>query len=242
MRKPPVSLVLLQAALVIAGCSSERIADPLPVPVKILTSVKVPTTISLLPGSQELMSVKAYDQDVLQMAWELSDVKYSSSDPSIASVDSKGLVTGVRPGSVDVQTTLTIRGVTLQGVTAVSVGAVPRAGRYILDAPITNFYSGWGEYTCCRFTAVITLAPHDGLPRGTFSDFTIIKPDGSRESRGGGEVSGLNSKGSLVLMLWGPGTLWRGTITEPGASSSSGNFNYGDLTATGTFTLTLAGD
>jgi hypothetical protein len=241
MKRRLLSPALLQVIAVITGCSGERIADPVPVSPGILTTIEVSPTISMLPGSRQLISIQAYDQRSSNMSWASSDVSYSSSNPAIVSVDSKGLVAGVAPGSADVRTTLTIKGVTLYGVTTVNVGAVPHAGRYTLVAPITEFYSPWGDYTCCRFTALIALESRNGLPGGTFSNFTIIKPDGSAENRGGGDVVGIDYKGQLMLRLVGEMTSFTGVITESEPDMFGGSFNFGDETAKGSFTLTLVG-
>lgn len=147
-----------------------------------------PDSLVLLPTNTRQLAVTAWDQYGTNIPetgarsgreWE-GKITYSSSDPEVAAVDTKGLVTAVAPGKAAITTTLTLGGVKQSATISATVAKpVFVAGVYDLTAPIVRFDPAWGDYTGYSYRAVITFLPGGML--GTWEDMRFFDPTGKAD-------------------------------------------------------------
>lgn len=124
------SMVIILASVVVAGCGGGGGGGVTPPPPPVFTSLQVqPDTQTIFgaPGTQTQMSATPLDQNGHAMTG-LGAATWSSSDESIATVNSSGLVTSVALGGpVTISASLTSGGVTKNGSGTVSVADVRTA-------------------------------------------------------------------------------------------------------------------
>ena len=120
------SMVIILASVVVAGCGGGG-SGVTPPPPPVFTSLQVQPdsqTIFGAPGTQTQMSATPLDQNGHPMSG-LGAATWSSSDESIATVNSSGLVTSVALGGpVTISASLTSGGVTKNGSGTVNVADV----------------------------------------------------------------------------------------------------------------------
>lgn len=121
------SMVIVLASVVVAGCGGGGGSGVTPPPQPVFTSLQVQPdsqTIFGAPGTQTQMSATPLDQNGHPMSG-LGAATWSSSDESIATVNSSGLVTSVALGGpVTISASLTSGGVTKNGSGTVKVADV----------------------------------------------------------------------------------------------------------------------
>ncbi len=93
-----------------------------------LASLQVtPAALTLTEGETAQLSASPLDGDA-KLITGLPSPSYTTNDPSVASVDQNGLVTGVSAGGTQVAVRLTADGVTKSTLVAVTVTAPPQPG------------------------------------------------------------------------------------------------------------------
>jgi hypothetical protein len=104
MVRPPVSAglagLILFAGSGVSGCSSECPNCP-GAPAVVVVS---PQTISVLPGRTAQVAALVYDADTLHLLSGFT-ATWSTSNPSIATIDGDGVVSGLTAGSVTITAT-----------------------------------------------------------------------------------------------------------------------------------------
>ena len=136
MRTSPRSLIATAGIGVVllafaAGCSSDGVTRPtLPQPV--FTSLEMTPSSFTLFTFEPLKTVRL--SSVAKDQWGGNMVggarSFSSSDPSVATVDAAGLVTAVAPGEAGISASVMIEGVTKTATTVVTVAdQIASAGR-----------------------------------------------------------------------------------------------------------------
>lgn len=186
---------LLTVALCVSiasGCAREDVSGPdqgTPEQHVFIRLEINPDSLVLLPTNTRQLAITAWDQSGKNIPetvarsgkreWE-GNITYSSSDPEVAAVDTKGLVTAVAPGKASITTTLTLGGVK-QSATVNATVAKPVfvAGVYDLTATIVRFDPAWGDYTGYSYRAVFTFLPGGML--GTWEDMRLLDPTGKSD-------------------------------------------------------------
>jgi len=124
------SMVIILASALVAGCGGGGGSTVTPPPNPVFTTLQVlpdSQTIFGAPGTQTQMSATPLDQFGHAMVG-LGAATWSSSDESIATVNSSGLVTSVALGGpVTISASLTSGGVTKNGSGTVKVADIPSA-------------------------------------------------------------------------------------------------------------------
>jgi hypothetical protein len=206
--------------------------------------------LDIAPGNTVQLSVATYDSTGIQ-SLDAGAATYSSSDPTIASVSSGGVVTAVRPGVAVIAAAL---GGTRE--TAFMTATVHRGeeapgpypdigGVYDLTASITSSDPAWGIEDGTRHTGIIVIRhPRDASAfAGSYSDFIAISSNGDssdpRYSVPGFVTGSVDLDGRVVIELfsgqsqvsnwYGEGRLASGQIV--------GDFGAGGHIS-GTFTAT----
>ena len=251
MRKRTFTFIVLAYAASIMGCGSETVvgpppAQPPPDP-SVLSRISIkPAEIALLPRMTIALTLVAVDQHGRALTWTADAVTYSSSNPAIATVDNRGIVTGISAGAAVVSATLTLNGHASRALVNFDVVEL-RPGKYELTAPVTE--SGWG--ISGRYTALLTLwqdsslTSNAGSLTGTFEGLRLVGPDGEIEqSAPGGIVKiGLDGLGRLrVQLIVGEIVWWEGILFSADQDSFRGTYALGDGWAAGPFTAKWLGD
>jgi len=232
----------------IIGCASDTIGGPPrvqppvvePPPVLARISIK-PSLITLLPGMTITLTLAAFDQRGREFNWTDGAVAYSSSDPAIAAVDNRGVVTAISAGTAVISTTLALNGQTSTAFVNSDVVAL-RPGKYELAAPVTE--SGWG--VSGRYSALLALS-QDSSPTekaafliGRFEAFRLIGLEGDTvQSVSAGIVKAeVDVLGRLRVQLFdGKVVWWEGTVSSADQDGFRGSYAVGDGFAAGSFTV-----
>src|SRR5689334_11265984 len=99
-RSRPLSFLALLAAVVAIGCSDESSGGP-----KKVGSVRLaPDTVRLVVGEVDTVRGFAIDEDGAFLPKKRVD--WTSSNPSVATVDADGTVTGISLGEADITATV----------------------------------------------------------------------------------------------------------------------------------------
>jgi hypothetical protein len=165
-----------------------------------LTRIDVaPAVATLIPDSTIQLNIKAWDQfggAMVDSAPGSADgpwagrIRYSSSDPRIVDVNSRGVVKGIAPGVADITSTLSVGGVARAATTRVTVpgqaGFPP--GEYDLVALITMFDPAWGDFTGYTYKGLLKI-PADRIG-GTWENFRGTDASGQEVGMiGGGTIN-----------------------------------------------------
>ena len=128
-----------------------------------------PSQVAVAPGGTAALSVTAIYADASQSTL-LSGVTFVSADPTIATVDTAGLMTGVHAGTTSITATDTASGRT--AVAGVSVGA---------SYAVLSFNDPSQAYTLTPFGGEIASLVTSGIPPGgpTGTVVMITKPAGA---------------------------------------------------------------
>ena len=120
---PVIRLSALVAALaVVTGCGDGPAAPPTPEPARPTTVTVSPATVELTAlGATVQLTAEVRDQNARLMAG--ATVSWSTSDPSVASVNASGLVTAVGRGKA----TITARAGSREGTAEIRVAGPERA-------------------------------------------------------------------------------------------------------------------
>jgi len=154
---------------------------------------------TLAPGNTVQLSVAALDSSgaPLQVT---TPVTFATSDSTIATVNSSGVVTGLAPGTVFVTAVLQVKKnefgsglmVARVRVPTTVTGDYPDVGG-VYDLTATYLRGDdWGPSAGARHVAVVTIEhlPSSSTFTGTFSAFRAIEPDGRSFDWGSGSVRG----------------------------------------------------
>jgi len=179
------SMVIILASALVAGCGGGGGSTVTPPPNPVFTSLQVEPdsqTIFGAPGTQTQMSATPLDQFNHPMAG-LGAATWSSSDETIATVNSSGLVTSVALGGpVTISASLTSGGVTKNGSGTVKVADIPSAdtvtattGQQFLPQSVTIKAGGTVTWSFQSLAHTVTF--NQPAPPGTPADLgTVAAP------------------------------------------------------------------
>ena len=171
------SMVIILASVVVAGCGGGG-GGVTPPPPPVFTSLQVQPdsqTIFGAPGTQTQMSATPLDQNGHAMTG-LGAASWSSSDESIATVNSSGLVTSVALGGpVTISASLTSGGVTKNGSGTVKVADIPLTDTITMTTsqqvvPSTVTIKAGGSVTWVFQSLAHTVTFNQPAPAGTPAD------------------------------------------------------------------------
>jgi len=175
------SMVIILASALVAGCGGGGGSSVTPPPNPVFTTLQVQPdsqTIFGAPGTQTQMSATPLDQLGHPMAG-LGAATWSSSDETIATVNSSGLVTSVALGGpVTISASLTSGGVTKNGSGAVTVADIPLADTVTattgqqFQAPSVTIKAG-GTVSWVFQSLAHTVTFNTPTPPGTPADINI---------------------------------------------------------------------
>jgi len=196
-------------------------APPVTFDVLVATVDVTPASVSVFVGG--LVQLNAEPRSVSGASLASRPVTWASSDASIASVDSTGLVTGVAPGTVTI--TATSEGVA--GTATVTVLASSPGGNVLVPGDLrAGTISAAAETDAYTFSGqngglvLVTLARTSGFDpnNGVLPRATVVAP-------GGTQLLQFNANGQRTLELNATGTH---TIrVEANNLASTGNYSIG---------------
>ncbi|CAN5266860.1 hypothetical protein BH23GEM2_BH23GEM2_26310 [soil metagenome] len=216
MTRPSTLILPLCVALAVA-CSGDGVGiEPQSQDRPVLSGITVtPPSSNLFPDYTSQLTIRAWDQfgkeipEPFEGAWT-DRITFSSGAPEIAEVSSRGLVTGLAPGTAEITATLALGGITRTASMLTEIWEQESfSGVYDLTAPITA--DGWGNYDLdIRYTAVLTLRQDSNDPsrfEGTYEGLQLLNPDGvPLNNATSGAVSGsIKRSGEVSFALVIPG-------------------------------------
>ena len=159
----PVRLLILPLCVALAGaCGGDSVAAPEPVvtlPARVLSNLRVtPGSADFFPEDTIRLTISAWDQfgvPILErFSGEWADkTTYMSNAPQIATVNGRGLLMGVAPGTAEITAMLTLAGVTqTASVTATVLREPPDSATVTANqnggwAPLTVYVKAGGTVT-----------------------------------------------------------------------------------------------